>query len=110
MRRYFARRIILCNDISPVRSNQRDYFHVSSLREQADNVLRAWLGAHLVFANSDFNLTHRRQGTRWLSRWEKEIELTAKLVYYGMTVGRGVSSALLSNDFLTAVAFQRHRH
>ena len=35
--------------VAVVRSNQRDYFHVSSLREQADNVLRAWFGAYSSF-------------------------------------------------------------
>ncbi|KAJ3554181.1 hypothetical protein NM688_g3238 [Phlebia brevispora] len=57
-----------------IRSNQRDYFHVSSLREQTDNVLRTWLG------------------TRWLSRWEKEVEFAAKVLYYGLTVGRATQT------------------
>ncbi|KXN87554.1 Peroxisome biogenesis factor 10, partial [Leucoagaricus sp. SymC.cos] len=54
-----------------VRANQRDIYHVSSLREQADNVLRSWLG------------------TRWLTRWDKEVDLLTKLLYFGITVGRG---------------------
>ncbi|KZT67612.1 hypothetical protein DAEQUDRAFT_728840 [Daedalea quercina L-15889] len=53
-----------------IRSHQRDFFQVSALREQADGVLRAWLG------------------TRWLSRWDKEVELCTKLLYFGLTVGR----------------------
>ncbi|KAF7798625.1 hypothetical protein EIP86_009847 [Pleurotus ostreatoroseus] len=57
-----------------IRSNQRDYFHVSTLREQTDNVLRTWLG------------------TRRLSRWEKEVDLLVKLLYYGFTVGRATQS------------------
>jgi peroxin-10 len=28
-------------------------------------------------------------GTRWLTRWDKEIELLVKLGYYGLTTGRG---------------------
>ncbi|EKM60741.1 uncharacterized protein PHACADRAFT_133481 [Phanerochaete carnosa HHB-10118-sp] len=53
-----------------IRSNQRDIFHLSSLREQTESVLRAWFG------------------TRWLSRWDKEISLFVKLLYYGLTIGR----------------------
>ncbi|TCD68813.1 peroxisome bioproteinsis factor 10 [Steccherinum ochraceum] len=52
-----------------IRSNQRDLFQVSALREQTENVLRAWLG------------------TRWLSRWDKEIEFLVKAGYYGLTIG-----------------------
>ncbi|KAI0651475.1 peroxisome assembly protein per8 [Trametes meyenii] len=54
-----------------IRSNQRDLFQVSALREQTENVLRSWLG------------------TRWLTRWDKEIDLAANVVYYGLTVGLG---------------------
>lgn len=31
-------------------------------------------------------------GTRWLTRWDKEADLLVKLVYYGLTTGRGKSS------------------
>ncbi|KAI0358983.1 peroxisome assembly protein per8 [Trametes cingulata] len=54
-----------------IRSNQRDLFQVSALREQTENVLRSWLG------------------TRWLTRWDKEIDFAANLMYYGLTVGFG---------------------
>ncbi|CAL1696607.1 unnamed protein product [Somion occarium] len=57
-----------------IRSNQRDLFHVSSLREQTENVVRAWLGS------------------RWLSRWDKEIDLLVKVAYYGLTVGRATQT------------------
>ncbi|KAH8086621.1 peroxisome assembly protein per8 [Cristinia sonorae] len=57
-----------------IRSNQRDLFQVSSLREQTENVLRAWLG------------------TRWLSRWDKEIEFIVKAGYYSLTIGRGTQT------------------
>ncbi|TDL28878.1 hypothetical protein BD410DRAFT_781435 [Rickenella mellea] len=57
-----------------IRSNQRDIYYVASLREQAENVLRSWLG------------------TRWLTRWDKEVELSAKLVYYGLTTGRAIQT------------------
>ncbi|KAG1749663.1 Pex12 amino terminal region-domain-containing protein [Suillus paluster] len=57
-----------------IRANQRDLFHVSSLREQAESVLRSWLG------------------TRWLTRWDKEVELAVKLMYYGLSVGRVVQT------------------
>lgn len=33
--------------------------------------------------------TEQLTGTRWLSRWDKEIELAVKLVYWGLTIGRG---------------------
>ncbi|KZT36023.1 hypothetical protein SISSUDRAFT_959188, partial [Sistotremastrum suecicum HHB10207 ss-3] len=55
-----------------IRANQRDIIHVSELREQTESVLRTWLG------------------TRWLNRWDKEVELSAKLVYYWLTTGRGM--------------------
>ncbi|KAH8120471.1 hypothetical protein DFH11DRAFT_1560201, partial [Phellopilus nigrolimitatus] len=57
-----------------IRANQRDLFYVFSLREQAENVLRTWLG------------------NRWLSRWDKEVELFSKLLYYGLTTGRAVQT------------------
>lgn len=47
---------------------------MSSLREQTENVLRSWLG------------------TRWLTRWDREVDLLTKLVYYGITIGRGNQS------------------
>jgi len=53
-----------------IRANQRDLFYVASLREQAETVLRAWLGS------------------RWLSRWDKEVALLTKLIYYGFTTGK----------------------
>ncbi|KAF8887782.1 Pex12 amino terminal region-domain-containing protein [Infundibulicybe gibba] len=54
-----------------IRANQRDLYHVSSLRDQTETVLRSWLG------------------TRWLTRWDREVELLVKVVYYGLTTGRG---------------------
>ena len=33
-------------------------------------------------------------GTRWLARWDKEVDLLVKLVYYGFTTGRGVFSVM----------------
>ncbi|CCL98403.1 uncharacterized protein FIBRA_00398 [Fibroporia radiculosa] len=57
-----------------IRSNQRDFIHLSALREQLDGVLRTWLG------------------TRRLTRWDREVELATKLLYYGMTVGRATQT------------------
>ncbi|KAK0455934.1 Pex12 amino terminal region-domain-containing protein [Armillaria borealis] len=57
-----------------IRAHQRDLYHVSSLREQTDTVLRSWLG------------------TRWLTRRDREVDLFVKFVYYGMTVGRGIQT------------------
>ncbi|KAI0344102.1 hypothetical protein BDW22DRAFT_1355393 [Trametopsis cervina] len=57
-----------------IRSNQRDLFHLSSLREQTEGVLRTWFG------------------TRWLSHWDKEITLFVQLTYYGLTVGRATQT------------------
>ncbi|KDQ12034.1 hypothetical protein BOTBODRAFT_34895, partial [Botryobasidium botryosum FD-172 SS1] len=48
-----------------VRANQKDVYHVSQLREQTESVLRSVLG------------------TRWLTRWEKEVDLISRLVYFG---------------------------
>ncbi|KAK0246377.1 Pex12 amino terminal region-domain-containing protein [Armillaria nabsnona] len=57
-----------------IRAHQRDLYHVSSLREQTDTVLRSWLG------------------TRWLTRRDREVDFFVKFVYYGMTVGRGIQT------------------
>ncbi|KAI3615692.1 peroxisome assembly protein per8 (peroxin-10) [Moniliophthora roreri] len=57
-----------------IRAHQRDLYHVSLLREQTENVLRNWLGS------------------RWLSRWDKEVEHFVKLVYYGFTTGRATQT------------------
>lgn len=35
------------NGLSAVRAHQRDLIHVSSLREQTENILRSWFGKHL---------------------------------------------------------------
>lgn len=39
-------------------------------------------------------------GTRWLTRWDKEVDLVTKLIYYGITVGRGTLSISISCDGL----------
>ncbi|KIK99903.1 hypothetical protein PAXRUDRAFT_131046 [Paxillus rubicundulus Ve08.2h10] len=57
-----------------IRANQRDLFHVSSFKEQAETVLRSWFG------------------TRWLTRWDKEVDVVVKLLYYGLSVGRAVQT------------------
>ncbi|KIJ45671.1 hypothetical protein M422DRAFT_778869 [Sphaerobolus stellatus SS14] len=54
------------NQAQTIRANQRDIFHVASLREQLETVLRSTLG------------------TRWLLRWDKEIDLITNLGYYGL--------------------------
>ena len=35
------------------------------------------------------DLIERSPGTRWLTRWEKEVDLIVKLAYYGLTTGLG---------------------
>lgn len=62
------------NSDIPVRANQRDLYHVAQLRDLAENVLRYWLGS------------------RWLARWDKELDLLVKLLYFGLTSGRGKAS------------------
>ncbi|KAE9409362.1 hypothetical protein BT96DRAFT_962459 [Gymnopus androsaceus JB14] len=57
-----------------IRAHQRDLYHVSLLREQAENTFRSWLG------------------TRTLTRWDKEFDLLIKLVYYGLTTGRATQT------------------
>ncbi|KAF7367357.1 Peroxisome assembly protein PER8 [Mycena sanguinolenta] len=57
-----------------IRANQRDLYHVTSLKDQVETVLRAWLG------------------TRWLSRWDKEVDLLVKLGYYGLTTARATQT------------------
>ncbi|PPQ72679.1 hypothetical protein CVT26_002895 [Gymnopilus dilepis] len=54
-----------------IRANQRDHYHVFSLKEQVESALRAWFG------------------TRWLSRWDRELDLLVNCCYYGLTTGRG---------------------
>ncbi|KAJ3761539.1 Pex12 amino terminal region-domain-containing protein [Lentinula raphanica] len=57
-----------------IRAHQRDLYHVSLLREQAENTARSWLG------------------TRTLTRWDKELDLLVKLLYYGLTTGRATQT------------------
>ncbi|KAI0286681.1 hypothetical protein BGY98DRAFT_1086724 [Russula aff. rugulosa BPL654] len=57
-----------------IRAHQRDLIHVSSLREQTDNILRSWFG------------------TRWLTRFDKEVELFVRLVYEALTTGRAIQT------------------
>ncbi|KAF7437243.1 peroxisome bioproteinsis factor 10 [Pleurotus ostreatus] len=57
-----------------IRANQRDLIHVSSFKNQTDNVLRSWLGS------------------RWLTRWDKEVDLLVNLAYYGLTTGRATQT------------------
>ena len=71
-----------------VRSNQRDLFQVSAFRDETENVLRAWLGEPCRNTQSCKD-TERGAGTRWLSRWDKEIDFAAHVMYYGLTVGLG---------------------
>jgi peroxin-10 len=61
---------------------------VSSLREQAESVLRSWLG-QFSYISLAYGAHNERTGTRWLTRWDKEVELAVKLIYYGLSVGRG---------------------
>ncbi|KIK70380.1 hypothetical protein GYMLUDRAFT_148619 [Collybiopsis luxurians FD-317 M1] len=57
-----------------IRAHQRDLYHVALLREQAENTARSWLG------------------TRTLTRWDKELDLMVKLIYYGLTTGRATQT------------------
>ncbi|TFY72232.1 hypothetical protein EVG20_g760 [Dentipellis fragilis] len=57
-----------------IRAHQRDLIHLSSLKEQTENILRSWLGS------------------RWLTRYDKEVESLVKLLYYGMTTGRVIQT------------------
>ncbi|KAJ6626933.1 Pex12 amino terminal region-domain-containing protein [Mycena sp. CBHHK59/15] len=69
-----ARSFPLAQQAQIIRANQRDLYHVSSLKDQVETVLRAWLG------------------TRWLSRWDKEVDLLVKLGYYGLTTARATQT------------------
>ena len=35
------------------------------------------------------DLIEHPPGTRWLTRWEKEVDLIVKLAYHGLTTGLG---------------------
>ena len=51
-------------------------------------------------------------GTRWLTRWDKEIELFVKLLYYGLTTGRGEFDSLFAYQSLAdmeCAGLQLHR-
>ena len=37
-------------------------------------------------------------GTRWLTRWDKELDLLVKLAYHGVTSGRGSHSLIALSD------------
>uniref|UniRef100_A0A8H8CRF1 RING-type E3 ubiquitin transferase n=1 Tax=Psilocybe cubensis TaxID=181762 RepID=A0A8H8CRF1_PSICU len=71
-----------------IRANQRDLYHVASLKEQAESVLRAWLG------------------TRWLARWDKELDLIVKLSYYGLTTGRATQT--LGEEYTDVWQYSSH--
>ncbi|KAF8665161.1 hypothetical protein AX16_000626 [Volvariella volvacea WC 439] len=55
-----------------IRANQRDLYHVSLLKEQAEGALRAWLGISSL-------------ARPW-------VELLVKLMYYGLTTGRALQT------------------
>ncbi|KAF8633982.1 hypothetical protein AX15_001159 [Amanita polypyramis BW_CC] len=57
-----------------IRAHQRDVYHLSSLKDQAENVVRNFLG------------------TRRLARWDKELDFLVKVVYYGFTTGRATQT------------------
>lgn len=57
-----------------IRAHQRDLIHVSSLKEQTESILRALLGS------------------RWLTRYDKEVDLLVKITYQALTTGRAVQS------------------
>ena len=79
---------------------------MSSLREQTDNILRSWFGEAHPSAVSPFHgpysLTYNRlslrAGTRWLTRFDKEVELFVRLVYEALTTGRGRSPFTFTVD------------
>jgi len=50
-----------------VRAQQKDWLHVTTLREQVEIVFRAWLG------------------TRWITRWAAEAELFTQITYHTLT-------------------------
>ena len=72
-----------------VRATQRDTVHLFSLKNQTESVLRSWLGPSPVSSHTTRGLIGRSSGTRWLTRWEKEVDLIVKLAYYGLTTGLG---------------------
>ena len=72
-----------------VRATQRDAFHLFTLKDYTESVLRSWLGPSLHPSPSAWGLIQRYPGTRWLTRWEKEVDLIVKLAYYGLTTGLG---------------------
>lgn len=49
-------------------------------------------------------------GTRWLSRWDKEIDLLVKVLYYGLTVGRGQCTYVIEILLKLDRHVQQHRH
>lgn len=75
------------NPAPTVRSNQRDLFQVASLREDVENVFRSWLGKFLVYVQ--LSVAECAVGTRWLTRWDKEVDFAANVLYYGLTLGLG---------------------
>lgn len=52
-----------------IRAHQRDLFHLAALKDHTDNVLRSGFG------------------TRWLSRWDKEVDLLVKVGYFSAVLG-----------------------
>jgi hypothetical protein len=66
---------------------------VSSLREQAENILRSWFGGPPLPRIFICDLSSPCTGTRWLTRFDKEVELGVRLAYHALTTGRGRCSS-----------------
>ncbi|PFH54716.1 hypothetical protein AMATHDRAFT_72476 [Amanita thiersii Skay4041] len=64
----------LASQAQIIRANQRDVFHLSFLKDQSESVLRTWFG------------------TRWLARWDKEVDFVVRLIYYTFTTGRATQT------------------
>lgn len=59
-------------------------------------MLRAWKGEGST--STWLIKTESVLGTRWLTRWEREVAFLVNIGYYGLTTGRG------QNPFLNAIA------
>lgn len=64
-----------------------------------------WLVVPVVYL--DIKYLRNYTGTRWLARWDKELDLFVKLCYYGLTTGTGMSNLPLFADLF--IILQRPR-
>ncbi|KAG9013995.1 peroxisome biogenesis factor 10 [Tulasnella sp. JGI-2019a] len=71
-----------------VRAQQKDWMHVTTLREQVETVFRAWFG------------------TRWITRWAAEAELLTQVMYH--TLSSVLHTQTLGEEYVDIWQYSAH--